>query len=158
MSQKAVALAVFLIGIIVVAPLAYGASFLYAVSKLEWHIPTLTVSRDGWNIRVNLNFKIENPTSIPLPTLKALINVTFNGHSLFYAESREVGSLGAHSTTTITLSTTVNFNLFGDLFWTLVDYLSGKPVTLYAHFKLSFHLLVDFPVLEKTIIRTFELY
>ena len=48
MSQKAVALAVFLIGIVVVAPLAYGVGALYAVSKLEWHTPTLTVSLAAW--------------------------------------------------------------------------------------------------------------
>ena len=34
MSQKAVVLTVFLVGIVVVAPLAYGVGFLYAVGML----------------------------------------------------------------------------------------------------------------------------
>ena len=158
MSQKAVVLAVFLVGIVVVAPLAYGVGVLYAVGKLEWHIPTLTVSRDGWDIYVTLNFKVSNPTFVPLPTLEAVIKVTLDECTLFYAESYEIGSLNPHGTVTISLTTVVNLALLGDLFWTLVNYLSGEPVTLYVHFKLSIHLLVDFPVLEKEITHMFELY
>jgi hypothetical protein len=72
MNGKAVVLAVFLIGIIVVAPLAYGVGFLYAVSKLEWYTPTLTVSRDGWTIYVTLKFKVGNPTFVPLSVRREL--------------------------------------------------------------------------------------
>ena len=151
-------LTVFLIGIVIVAPLAYGISIFYAVSRLQWHIPTLTVSRDGWDIYVTLNFKVSNPTFVSLPTLKAVIKVTLDEHTLFYAESYEIGSLNPHGTATISLTTVINLALLADLFSTLVNYLSGEPVTLYAHFKLSIHLLVDFPVLEKEVTHTFELY
>jgi LEA14-like dessication related protein len=158
MGGKAVVLTVFLVGIVVVAPLAYGAGFLYAVNKLEWHTPTLTVSRDGWTIYVALNFKVENPTSIPLPTLEAVVNITLDDHILFYAESYQIGSLNPHSTATISLTAAINLDLLGDLFWILVKYLAGTPITMRAYFKLSVHLLVDFPVLEKEISHTFELY
>lgn len=148
----------FSIGIVVVATLAYGVGALYAVSKLEWHIPTLTVSRDGWTIYVTLNFKVENPTFVPLPPLEAVINITLDDHTLFYAKSYQIGTLKPHSTATISLTTAINLDLLADLFWILVKYLAGNPITMRAYFKLSIHVIVGFPVMEKEITHTFELY
>jgi len=97
MSQKAVVLTVFLIAIVVVTPLAYSVSVFYALGRLQWHIPTLTVSRDELDIYVTLNFKVSNPTFVPLPTLEAIIEVTLDGNGLFYGESHQIGSLNPHS-------------------------------------------------------------
>lgn len=138
-------------------PLGYASACVYAVGRFEWGFPTLQVSREGWNIKVTMSIEVENLTSISVPSLEAYVNVTLNGNVLFHGESEIVGSLNAHSSATITLTTTVNLDLLADLFWTLVDYLSGKPVTLYGYFRLSVNLIRPWTLSQHEITRVYQL-
>lgn len=153
----AIGLTVLLL-IVVVVPVGYAYAAYNAVSQLKIRSATIEVERDGWDISVIISVVVENPTSIPLPALSFLRECKLNENVLFYGETSTIDSLNPHSTATSKFSTLVNFDIFGDLFWTLVDYLSGKPITYYFCFSITMHLLLDFPVYEIKREGIWELY
>jgi len=148
-----VVLVLILIGLLVL-PIGYC----YGISRLKWHTPKLSVSRDGWDISVSLSVEIENPSLAPLPALNVLAEAKLNDHILFHNEQTMLDSLGSGEATTIKFTVTINMALAADLFSTLVDYLSGKAIDYFLRFALSVHILTNIPVFDKTITGTFELY
>lgn len=136
----------------------YGFGAFYALGQLRFHSPTITVARQDWTIYVSLSIEIENPTDIPLPTFDAVFEAKLNNHVLCHDEIRSLGSLNPHSTVRLTVTIAVDGSWFSDLFWTLVDYLSGKPISYSIHLGLSFHFITSFQIYSKTMTGEFELY
>jgi len=144
--------------LVVMLPSAYAFLAFDAIKKLRIQSATIEVERDGWSIYVTILVIIENPTSIPIPALSILRECKLNENVLFYGEMSTIDSLNPYSTATLEFSTLVNFDLLGDLFWTLVDYLSGKPITYLFQFKITMHLVFDFRVTEIKYEGLWELY
>lgn len=153
-----VILASTMVVLFLIVPSVYGFFAFDAIRRLKVHSPNLAVSREGWTIYVSLSFIVENPTSTPLPTIGLISKAYLNNHVLFYAEQSNFGNLGAKESVTITLTTAINLNLFSDLFWTLVDYLSGQPVEYLLRFAFFVSFIVDLTIFDYKLEGTFELY
>lgn len=148
---------VILLFCVLALPAMYGIGTVYAITRLQWSFPHLNAYRDGWDIYVSLTIDVRNPTVIPIPSFSYAAEIKLNDHILLDTSS-DLGSLNPRGETTISLTATVNVDIFSDLFWTLVDFLKGEAVTLYARFKLYLHLLVDVTIYEKIMEGTVELY
>lgn len=142
----------------VLIPVIYGFSFLNAIFQLQFGVPTLEVSRDGWTIHVTLKIPVTNPTSTPIPTLKVISEVKLNDNVLFASKHTNLGSLDGGASTVMSFTTSVDVGLLADLFWALADYLSGHPVSYYVHLSFGIHMIFDFTVYEFKREGVFELY
>lgn len=147
-----------LIAIFLITPAAIGFIGYDTIKKLRISNATITVTRVGWTIGVKLSFLVENPTDFPLPSFTGLVNVRLGGHTLFLDEVFTEG-LGAHQTSTVILRMTVDFGLVADLFWVLVDYLGGSPVSYLLEIAFSIDLvLFEFDVFTIEESGVWELY
>lgn len=155
--RTTVILSVAMIGLFLL-PLGFGLGTANAIRQLQFKNPRISVIREGWDIKVSFSIDISNPTSSPVPSFTIVSQVTLDGHILFDSQQNTMGSLDPEKTMTLTLSTTVNLDLVVDLATTLLDYLEGKVVDYYTHFALTVHYLLDFPVYEKTLQGSWELY
>ena len=144
--QKRRSLLPILLIIILLVPFIFGGLFFYAITKLQFSFPRLYVTRKEWVLYVTLEIDVTNPTMVPIPPLTYYVKITINAKTLFHIFSEKIGSLNPHEKTTLKFRTAINFALFKDLFWILVDYISGKGVRIYAFFQFK---LYDFPILTK---------
>lgn len=140
-----------LISLFLVLPVTYGFGTINAIKQLQFSNPQISVSRDGWNLKVSVSIDISNPTNSPIPSITIVSKVTLDGHILFDAMQNNIGSLDPKQTMTFVLSTTVNLDLLVDLVAVLLDYLEGKKIDYYAHFALTMHYLFDFTIADKTL-------
>lgn len=157
MKRRAILIiSVAMVILFVVLPITYGLSFFYALHNLQFGTPTISVSRNGFDVYVTLNIPVKNPTGVSLPTLEVFCEATLNGHMLLHGEHNVV-SLDSGKELTLTFTTIVNVDLLADMFWTLVDFLSGKSVSYSITLNLSVHFLTDITISSMNKIGTFKL-
>lgn len=157
-NKKLVLVASMLIAFVVVGPLGYGLSAVWALGQLQFSFPRLNVTLNG-NFSLDCVFAvaITNPTMVPLPTIQMLVDVELDQIVLYRQQLRTIGTLDGQSTALIELETVVNLATAYTLFNALSSYLKGDSVTFVFNAQLTVHVGFDVNVYNVTRTGSFHI-